>query len=209
MELETSVRGLLEEVDDKVLKVASMVGGQTRPSNAPAVTVWASIGAHKEVLGNYTGDLAACWSTVNKGLEMKIADVLGEHGQVQLVVQTLVQMVTNLQARAEGPVTGMGSGSLVAEVEARAERAQLARWQEALANQLRALLEKSERQETALAALRAGQTVLHGYRGGAQDHGQSQMTCKSSGSCWVTSKMRWLGFKWTTPISGQPWTAKC
>jgi hypothetical protein len=133
----------------------------------------------KEVLGNCTGNLAA-WSTVNKGLEMKIADVLGEvrttqgvvTGQVQPVLQTLVQMVTNLQAQAEGPVTGMGSGSLVAEVEAWAERAQLARWQEALANQLRALLEKSECQETTLAALRAGgQTVLHGYRGGAQQPG--------------------------------------
>jgi hypothetical protein len=177
VELETSVRGLLEEVDDKVLKVASMVG-QTRPSNAPAVTVWASIGAHEEVLGDYTGNLAA-WSAVNKGLENKIADVLGEvrttqgvvTGQVQPVVQTLVQMVTNLQARAEGPVTGTGSGSLAAEAEAKAEREQLARRQDALANHLQALLEKSERQETALAALRAGQTVVHGYRGGAQQPG--------------------------------------
>jgi hypothetical protein len=116
VELETSVRGLLEEVDDKVVKVASMVG-QTRPSNAPAVNVWASIGAHEEVLGNYTGNLVA-WSAVNKGLENKIADVLGEvrttqgvvTGQVQPVVQTLVQMVMNLQARAEGQLRAQDQG---------------------------------------------------------------------------------------------------
>jgi hypothetical protein len=120
------------------------------------------------------------WSAVNKGLETtKIVDALSEvrttqgvvTGQVQPVVQTLVQMVMNLQAWAKGPVTGMGSGSLVVEAEAKAERAQLARCQDALANHLQALLEKSERQETAPAALRAGHTMVHGYGGGAQQPG--------------------------------------
>ena len=182
VELETSVRGLLEEVDDKVLKVASMVG-QTRPSNAPAVTVWASIGAHEEVLGNYTDNLAT-WLAVKRELETKIAGVVGElkttqgvvTGQVQPVVQTLVQMVTNLQAQAPGTGVQGGSGSRVEEQEAdsraKAERKQLAARQVSLANQVRALIERSERQEAALAKLTANQAAPHprGSSGGGIQH---------------------------------------
>jgi hypothetical protein len=96
VELESTMKGLLEEVDDKVLKVASCLG--TACDNAPALTVWASIGAHEDVLGSYAGNLAA-WASVRTGLETKIASVQGlavkaetlVHQQVLPVVKELYQ----------------------------------------------------------------------------------------------------------------------
>jgi hypothetical protein len=94
VELESTMKGLLEEVDDKVLKVAASLG--TPCNNAPAVTVWASIGAHEDVLGSYAGNLAA-WASVRSTLETKIAAVHGMTAKTEtLVNQQVLPVVKEL-----------------------------------------------------------------------------------------------------------------
>jgi hypothetical protein len=83
-DMEITVKDNLEEIDDKVIKLSSIMG--QRSDNAPALTVWASIGAHEEVLHRYSSN----WSAVQAGLENKILDAERKTAVVQNLVNDRV-----------------------------------------------------------------------------------------------------------------------
>jgi hypothetical protein len=120
-DLESSVRNLLEEVDDKVVKVAAIMGESQK--NAPAVTVWASIGAHTETLNHVVFALKGTKAELDQRV-LKVHNANLEVSQIIMtrvlpVVSQLANKVEEMQQSSEG-TSGPPRTGLVWEQEHRA-----------------------------------------------------------------------------------------
>jgi hypothetical protein len=108
-DMDSAIRGLLEEVDDKVVKVAAVLGEV--PSNAPAVTVWASVGAHTDTLSNCIVSL----KSTKKDLELRWSGVQAEVAALnQIVSAKILPVVKNLTVKVEDMMPTTEMGDLVA-----------------------------------------------------------------------------------------------
>lgn len=99
-DIESNVRGLMEEIDDKVVKVASAIGNR-KSSNAPGMTLWASIGAHSDLLESHKGDLG----DIKERLDHEVVDLTEQvkevndvlNGKVFPVVSHLTTQIEEIQ----------------------------------------------------------------------------------------------------------------
>jgi hypothetical protein len=106
---DSAIRGLLEEVDDKVVKVAAVIG--KAPLNAPAVTVWASVGAHTDTLSNCIVSL----KSTKKELEERWSGVQAEVTAIhQIIASRILPVVKNLTMKVEDMMPTTEMGDLVA-----------------------------------------------------------------------------------------------
>jgi hypothetical protein len=93
-DLETDVKVLFEDVDNKVVKVAASVGDRD-PKTAPAITLWSSISAHSEALDSHV----RMWTTGRAQLEDGVKLVSKDMDQMKYAVgNQLVPMVEKLAA---------------------------------------------------------------------------------------------------------------
>jgi hypothetical protein len=105
-DVESNVRGLLEEIDDKVVKVAAVVGSRKKV-NAPAMTIWASIGAHSDLLDSHSLEL----TDVKGKFDNEFDDLVSKVTEVNDVLNGKVfPVVAHLTTRIEDIQTG-GPGS--------------------------------------------------------------------------------------------------
>jgi hypothetical protein len=108
-DMDSAIRGLLEEVDDKVVKVAAVLGDF--PSNAPAVTVWASVGAHTDTLSNCIVSL----KSTKKDLELRWSGVQAEVAAInQIISNRILPVVQHLTTKVEVMTPPSDIGDLVA-----------------------------------------------------------------------------------------------
>jgi hypothetical protein len=96
-DLESNVRGLLEEVDDKVVRVAAVVGSRKKV-NAPELTVWASIGAHSDLFDSQKFEM----QEMKERIEFDVIDLQDKFTEVNDVLNGKVfPVVAHLTTRVE------------------------------------------------------------------------------------------------------------